>query len=89
MWVAKKNSPLSWTRFRVCCRRWLGPVTPEVALEDESDIPHTLKNVLEVLAVDGGEALGLFLDTEGANFLRVVPAIREDGREVVVAVDAE
>ena len=69
--------------------RWLGAVTPEVGVDAESVIPDEFENSLEVLAVESGEALSLFLDTEGANLRGVVPPIREDGCEVVVAVDAE
>ena len=58
-------------------------------MDAESVIPDEFENSLEVLAVESGEALSLSLDAEGADLSRVVPAIRKDGREVVVAVDAE
>ena len=53
--------------------RWLGAVTPEVGVDAESVIPDEFENSLEVLAVESGEALSLFLDTEGANLRGVVP----------------
>jgi len=58
-------------------------------VDAESVIPDEFENSLEVLAVESGEALSLFLDTEGANLCGVVPATRENGCEVVVAVDAK